>query len=184
MSRKSQYFGPIVTIPWYFNENRSISDGSSCLSSVIKITKKIDNFGLLQEKTKQRGWGYTFLKTPLECLDLSFYPKKFQRKQAFTPGNSAKLYDTPWKCQGQKPRAMEITRSFPAHPLKCHFFFNWPLEFPHVFSLISLEIPCPQPLPLFGFFLKYSPFWGVLAKNLPKSSLKWQPLLVQKHQKI
>ena len=45
----------------------------------------------------------------MEFLNLSLYPKKFQRKQAFTPGNSAKLCHTPWKFHGQKPRLMEIT---------------------------------------------------------------------------
>ena len=40
-----------------------------------------------------------------------------------------------------------------------------------VLSSISLEIPCPQPL---------SPFSGVLAKNIPKSNLKWQFLMVPK----
>ena len=45
----------------------------------------------------------------MEFLNLSLYHKKFQRKQAFIPGNSAKLCDTPWKFQGQKPRPMEIT---------------------------------------------------------------------------
>ena len=41
---------------------------------------------------------------PLEFLDLPLYPKKFRRKQVFTLGNSAKLCDTPWKFQSQKPR--------------------------------------------------------------------------------
>ena len=36
-----------------------------------------------------------FWKNPLEFLDLSLYPYKFRRKEAFTPGNSAKLCDTP-----------------------------------------------------------------------------------------
>ena len=45
----------------------------------------------------------------MEFLNLSLYHKKFQRKQAFTPRNSAKLCDTPWKFQGQKPRPMGIT---------------------------------------------------------------------------
>ena len=57
-------------------------------------------------------WEYTFLKKPLEFLDLSLYPWKFQRKQAFTPRNSAKLYDIPWKIQGQKSRPMEIPHDF------------------------------------------------------------------------
>ena len=54
------------------------------------------------------GWGYNFRKSPLEILDLSHYPKKFRRKKAFNPGNSANLCDTLWKFQGQKPRPMKI----------------------------------------------------------------------------
>ena len=42
---------------------------------------------------------------------------------------------------------------FLEHPRNFHFFFNWPLEFPHVFSSRPPEIPCPQH-PLFGFFLE------------------------------
>ena len=65
------------------------------MSSMVKITNKIDNVGLFQEKSKQGGWGYTFLKIPLEFLELSLYPKKLQRKQALTPGKSAELCYTP-----------------------------------------------------------------------------------------
>ena len=61
------------------------------MSTIVKIAKKIDNIGLFQEKSKQGSWGYLFLKNRLEFIDLSLYPKKFQRKQAFTPGNSSKL---------------------------------------------------------------------------------------------
>ena len=55
---------------------------------------------------------YNSLKNPLEFLDLSLYPWKFQGKQAVAPRNSAKLCDTPWKFQGQKPRPMEIPQYF------------------------------------------------------------------------
>ena len=41
--------------------------------------------------------------------------------------------------QVKKPRPMEILRVFHEHPWKFYFFFNGPLEFPHVFSLISLK---------------------------------------------
>ena len=130
-----------------------MSGASSCMSSMVNIANKIDNVGLSQEKSIQGGWGYTFL-TPcpsllIEILVLSLCPKKFQ---PFTSGNSAKLCDTSWKFQGKKPRPIEITWFVLVHPWKFHFFFNWPLEFPHVLSSIPLEIPCPQPTPLFGFF--------------------------------
>ena len=48
----------------------------------------------------------------LKFLDLSLYLYKFWRKQAFTPGNSAKLSATSWKFQGQKPRPKEISHQF------------------------------------------------------------------------
>ena len=50
----------------------------------------------------------TLLESPLEILDMSLYPKKFRRKKAFTPGNSANLFDNPWKLQSKKTRPMEI----------------------------------------------------------------------------
>ena len=46
------------------------------MSSMVKVANKIDNIGLFQENI--------FSETSLEFLDLSLYPKKFQRKQAFT----------------------------------------------------------------------------------------------------
>ena len=70
---------------------------------MVKIANKIDNVGLFQKKSKQGVEDIHFPKTPLEVLDLSLYPKKFLRKQALTPGNSAKLSDTPRKFQ--KPRS-------------------------------------------------------------------------------
>ena len=88
-----------------------------------------------------------FWKASLEILDLSLYPKKFQRKKAFTPWNSAKLCDTPWKFQSQKPRPTEIPHS-PGISTSFHFLID-PWNF-HVFSSRLREIPCPQPR-LFGF---------------------------------
>ena len=42
---------------------------------------------------------------------------------------------------------MEIPRVVLEHPWNFHFFFNWPLEFPHALSSILLETPSPQTLP-------------------------------------
>ena len=94
----------------------------------------------------------TFWKSPVKFFNLSLYPKKVQRKQAFTPGNSAKLCDTPWKFQGPKPRPGHGNHTFfSCTPLEILLFFNWPLEFPNVLSSVPLEIPCLQPPALFGF---------------------------------
>ena len=101
-------------------------------------------------KTINRGggeaWGYSFLNSPQPSL-LSLYTWKFLRKEAFTPGNSVKLYDTLWKFHGQKN---QDSWKFPMifflnDPWKFHFLYNWPLKFPHTFSSIPAEIPCPHP---------------------------------------
>ena len=106
-----------------------------------------------QIQTGGWGWGYTFLKIApgnfrfvtllQEILERkSFYswkfckfvwhPLKIPKSETKTHGNSALI--------------------FVEHPWNFHFFFNWPLEFPHVFSSRPPEIPCPQLL-LFVFFL-------------------------------
>ena len=83
--------------------------------------------------------------------DLLLYPKKFRRKEAFTPGNSANLSDTPWKFQGQKPRPMEIPHQFSLNtPGISTSFLIDPWNF-HVFFSRPPEIPCPQP-PCLDFF--------------------------------
>ena len=58
-----------------------------------------------------------------EFFRLVTLPKKFYRKQAFTPGNSAKLCDTLWKFQDQKPKPMEI-HNFSLTPLEITFLFK------------------------------------------------------------
>ena len=70
-----------------------------------------------------------FWTPTLEFLDSSLY--QFWRRQAFTLGNSPKLFDTPWKFQGQKRRNGNSTWDFLEHSWKFHFFFNWHLEFLH-----------------------------------------------------
>ena len=70
---------------------------------MVKIAKKIDNIGLLQQKSKQGGLKIYFSEPPSpEVLDLSLYPKKFYRKQASSVENSPKLCDTSWKFQGRR----------------------------------------------------------------------------------
>ena len=94
----------------------------------------------------------TFWKPPVEFFDLSLYSKKVQRKQAFTPGNSAKLCDTPWKFQGPKPGPGHGNHTiFSCTPLEILLFFNWPLEFPNVLSSIPMS-STPVPVWFFGEF--------------------------------
>ena len=102
----------------------------------VQNCKQIWQSWAIPEKIQTGGGGdeyILFWKPPTKFLDLSLYPMKFQRKQASTPGNSAKFCDTPWKFQNQKPRSMEITWLFLVHSWKFHFFFNWPIEFTRSF---------------------------------------------------
>ena len=142
--------------------------------------------GYSRKKSKLGGgWGYTFLKTPLEFLDLSFYPYKFQRNK-LSPLKILQNFVTPWKFQVQKPRSIEIyTWIFCEHPWKFHFFFNWPQEFAHVFSSVPLEIPCRQPLSPPVFFWN-SPMHqtsgncaGVWACAI--ACMRWRKLLLCAH---
>ena len=90
----------------------------------------------------------TFWKPPVEFFDLSLYSKKVQRKQAFTPGNSAKLCDTPWKFQGPKPGPGHGNHTiFSCTPLEILLFLTDPWNF----QMFFLQYPCLQPPSLFGF---------------------------------
>ena len=90
----------------------------------------------------------TFWKPPAEFFDLSLYSKKVQRKQAFTPGNSAKLCDTPWKFQGPKPGPGHGNHTiFSCTPLEILLFLTDPWNF----QMFFLQYPCLQPPSLFGF---------------------------------
>ena len=143
MSQKNQFSGPI----WPFR-NTSIKTVADLMHHLAchqwwKFQTKFTTLGYSRKIQTVSYWIY-FSENPRGNLDLLLYPKKFQKKkQAFTPGNFAKLCYTPWKFQGQNQRSIEIARFFLVHPWKFHFFFNWPLEFPNVLSPIPLEIPCP-----------------------------------------
>ena len=81
------------------------------ICSITRLTLGSFKTPLKQIGLFQKKWGVEdilFWKAPLGSLDLSLYPRKFQRKKVFTPGNSANLCDTPWRFQSQKPRPMEI----------------------------------------------------------------------------
>ena len=111
--------------------------------------------GLFQKKSKQGEQGVEdilFWKALPEILDLWLYPKKFQRKKAFTPGNSANLCDTPleipkWKTKTHGNSALV----FLEHPWSLLLFFFRPLEFLRFFFK-TLEVPCPQLPPIVWIF--------------------------------
>ena len=92
-------------------------------------------------------------KRPLEFLDLSLYPWKFQTKWSFTPGSSTKLCYIHWnfrsKTNKQDPWKYHII--FSGSPFEIPLLFYWHLEFPHSILSITLELPCPQSLPVWMF---------------------------------
>ena len=110
-------------------------------------------------KNPNRGhWGYTFLKSP---------PGNFRFVTLSQEILERKSFFYPWKFCKFVWHSLEIPKSktkthgnsaliFLEHPWNFHFFFNWPLEFPHVFSSRPPEIPCPQPSCL--DFFRNSPF--------------------------
>ena len=111
----------------------------------VAMKMNIRAMGYSRKKTKQEarsGLRISFCEAPtLELLDLLFHSQKFRRKQTFTPRSSAKLRDTPWKFQGQKPKSME----FP------HDFF---LNTPRNSTLIDFNVP---PLWMFSGISQYDP---------------------------
>ena len=72
-------------------------------------------FGFSRKNPSRGGFEHkdTLLKSPLEILDMSLYPKKFRREKAFTPGNSANLCDNPWKFQSNPYK--KISEILPLH---------------------------------------------------------------------
>ena len=108
--------------------------------------------GFSEKKSKQVLKIIFLTKNP-RIFNLSLYFQKFHRKQAFTPENSTKLYNTSQKFQGQKMRPMEIlheffsntpgnSTSFLIDPWHFHMVF---LQYPWKFHVLN---------PSLGFFLK------------------------------
>ena len=100
---------------------------------------------------KNIGEDILFCNNLLEFFGSLFYPWKFQTKQVFTPRNSTKLYYTPRKFEGLKPRPLKIPNDlfliaprnsmlFLINPLGIHLLF---LQYPWKFYIIN---------PLFGLF--------------------------------
>ena len=83
------------------------------------------------------GRGNTFLKKHPGIFWFVTLPLEIPEKTNFHP----------WKLVWP----MKILHGFFLNTPGNSTFFNWPLEFSHVFSSIPLEIPCPRPS-LFEFF--------------------------------
>ena len=130
------------------------------LHGVINVLSQVYLLGYSRKKTNRGGWGYTFLKIPLEVFIFFTWLLKFPDKK-LNPWIFHKIVLNPWEIPRPKAKTPgNSTLFFLGHPRKFHFVFNWPLEIPHAISLIPLEIPYPQPSPppipspLFGFFLE------------------------------
>ena len=91
-------------------------------------------------QTGRGSWGYTFLTKLPRIFKFITLPLEIPEKASFLH---------PWKfCKIVWHSAKTYENSiwvFLEHPWKFHFYFGWPLEFPHAFSSISREVPCPQP---------------------------------------
>ena len=111
-------------------------------------------------------------KGPMEHVsyyhDVSYdhWSQKFWRKQAFTLGNSAKLYDTLGNSmvKNQDPWKFHLELLYLEHPWKFHFFLLGCMYVPKTtfcfFNTITLDGNSMSP-PLFFFW--NSPFWERLA---------------------
>ena len=101
------------------------------------------------------GWGYTFLKSLPRNFRSVTLPQEIPERKNFYPWKFCKfvLCDTPLEIPKSKTKTHgNSALVFLEHPWNFHFFFNWPLEVPHVFpSRSPPEVPCPQP-PCFNFF--------------------------------
>ena len=110
----------------------------------------------MQKKSKQGGWGYTFLKSLPRNFRFVILPQEILQKKSFYPWKFCKFVWHPLEIPKSKIKTHgNSTIVFLEHPWNFHFLFYWPLDFPHAFSSRPPEIPCPQPPsppPPFGFF--------------------------------
>ena len=150
-----------------------------------KLQTKLTMLGYFRKS--QTGWLRIYFSenpTSRNFSDLSLYPKEFQKKTCFY---AWELFKNLWN-------HLEITRS----KAKTHGSYMKLIKFLYIPGNSSSSVTNPGNSTSYFFnttgnhlfsipcldFLLTSPFWGVLVKNLPKSSLKWQFLLVKNKLKI
>ena len=99
--------------------------------STVRVDFKMESMLGHSRKNQIRKKGKNG-KRPLEFLDLSLFPWKFQTKWSFTPGSSTKLCYIHWnfmsKTKNQDPWKFHII--FSGSPFEIPLFY-WPLEFRH-----------------------------------------------------
>ena len=90
---------------------------------------------------------YRFVTLPLEISDkMKLHSWKFYK---------IVLHPLEFQVKNQEPRPMEIPHNIFWIALRNSTSFLWPLEFPYSTFLITLELPCPQPSPVWMFFGVY-----------------------------
>ena len=105
--------------------------------------------GPFQKKSKQekgqKWWKtpriFTFVSLPLEIPDkVKLHPWEFYKIM---------LHPLEFQVKNQEPWRFHII--FSGSPFQTPLLFYWPLRFPHSVFLITLELPCPQPSPVWMF---------------------------------
>ena len=97
-----------------------------------KLGKTPSNFGFvtfsLRKKFRQVGLKIYFPEKSSGIFGFVTLPLEItKKKQACTPGNSAKLNDTPWKFKIEKSRHIEIPHDFFLNTPGLCFFWNIPI---------------------------------------------------------
>ena len=134
-----------------------------------KFQTELITLGYSRKSPTRRVQGILFWPPP-GIFRSATLPWEIPEKTGFHPWKFCRIVWHPLEISRSKTKSHRKYTIHFIHPWKFHFFFNWSLEFPLGLSSITLEIlkfHVSTP-PLFGFFC-YSPFWGVLARNLPKS---------------
>ena len=117
---------------------------SNFLTGVIGCWTVIQSYnGLFQKKSKQVGWGYNFLKPPHGIFRFVTLPLKILEKTSFYPWKFCRIvwYLLEIPTSKIKTRGNSTPYEFFASiPENSTSFLIDPLEFPHTFSSVPLEI--------------------------------------------
>ena len=113
-------------------------------SSTNKLVTTL-TLGYSRKNPNRGGLGYTFLKSPPGNFTFVTLSQEIPEKKSFYRWKFCKFVWHPLEIPKSKTKTHENSALvFLENPWNFHFFFNWPLEFPHDFSSRPPEIPCPQ----------------------------------------